>query len=114
MAKDIQVKYRTFDENGLETIRERTVCRVYVLTIPTLDGDDDDYLVLGTGQKTEYLGNEPILSVMVPPDNLNFLFLNPTIYKTAEISYIISVNQQEIKSWQQSFFLTWATLTLRF
>ena len=86
MAKDIQVKYRTFDKNGLETIRERTVCRVYVLTIPTLDGDDDDYLVLGTGQKTEYLGNEPILSVMVPPDNLNFIEFNGKTYHLRNIS----------------------------
>lgn len=74
MGKGVQVKYHSFDENGLETTYERTVCRVYVLTIPTPNGDDD-YLVLGTDQV-----------VMVPPDNLNFVEFNGKSYHLRNIS----------------------------
>lgn len=86
MGKGVQVKYHSFDENGLETIRERTVCRVYVLSIPTLDGDDDGYLVLGTDQKTEYLGQRPDLAVMVPLDPFNFIEFNGKTYHLCNIS----------------------------
>ncbi len=74
MGKGVQVKYHSFDENGLETTYERTVCRVYVLTIPTPNGDDD-YLVLGTDQV-----------VMVPSDNLNFIEFNGKSYHLHNIS----------------------------
>lgn len=74
MGKGVQVKYHSFDENGLETTYERTVCRVYVLTIPTPNGDDD-YLVLGTDQV-----------VMVPSDNLNFIEFNGKAYHLRNIS----------------------------
>lgn len=85
MGKGVQVKYHSFDGNGVETTYERTVCRVYVLTIPTPDGDDD-YLVLGTDQKTEYLNQQADLSVMVPPDNLNFIEFNDKTYHLRNIS----------------------------
>lgn len=76
MGKGIQVKYHSFGENGLETIQERTICRVYVLTIPTPNGDDD-YLVLGTDQKT---------NVAVPPDAFNFIEFNGKTYHLRNIS----------------------------
>lgn len=85
MGKGVQVKYHSFDENGLETTCERTVCRVYVLTIPTPNGDDD-YLVLGTDQKTEYLGHQPDLAVMVPPDPFNLIEFNGKTYHLRNIS----------------------------
>ena len=77
MGKGVQVKYHSFDENGLETIQERTVCRVYVLSIPTLNDDDDDYLIFGTDQKT---------NVAVPSDNLNFIEFNGKTYHLRNIS----------------------------
>ena len=82
MGKGVQVKYHSFDENGLETTYEKTIYRVFVLSIPTLDGDDDDYLVLGTDQKTEYLGHP----VMVPPDAFNFIEFNDKSYHLCNIS----------------------------
>ena len=87
MGKGVQVKYHSFDENGVETTYERTIRRVYVLIIPTPNGDDD-YLVLGTDQKArpEYLGQQPDLSVMVPPDNLNFIEFNDKTYHLRNIS----------------------------
>ena len=77
MGKGVQVKYHSFDENGLETIQERTVYRVYVLSIPTLNGDDDDYLIFGADQKT---------NVAVPTDNLNFIEFNAKSYHLRNIS----------------------------
>lgn len=74
MSKGVQVKYHSFDENGLETTYERIVYCVYVLTIPTPNGDDD-YLVLSTDQV-----------VMVPPDNLNFIEFNGKSYHLRNIS----------------------------
>lgn len=74
MDKGISVKYHSFDENGLETTYERTVYRVYVLTIPTPNGDDN-YLVLGTDQV-----------VMVPPDEFNFVEFNGKTYHLRNIS----------------------------
>lgn len=74
MGKGVQVKYHFFDENGLETICESTVYRVYVLTIPTPNGDDD-YLVLGTDH-----------AVMVPPDAFNFIEFNGKTYHLRNIS----------------------------
>ena len=86
MGKGVQVKYHSFDENGLEKVQEKTILRVYVLTIPTPNGDDD-YLVLGTDQKSaEYLGQYPILSVMIPPDEFNFVEFNGKSYHLRNIS----------------------------
>ena len=77
MGKGVQVKYHSFDENGLETTYERTVWRVYVLSIPTLNGDDDDYLIFGADQKT---------NVAVPPDAFNFIEFNGKTYHLRNIS----------------------------
>ena len=85
MGKGVQVKYHSFDENRLETTYERTICRVYILTIPTPNGDDD-YLVLGTDQKMEYLSHQPDLAVMVPLDEFNFVEFNGKTYPLRNIS----------------------------
>ena len=74
MGKGVQVKYHSFDENGLETTYERTVYRVYVLTIPTPNGDEY-YLVLGMDH-----------AVMVPPDAFNFIEFNGKTYHLRNIS----------------------------
>ena len=47
MGKSVPVKYHSFSEDGTETVYERTVCRVYIMTIPVSTGGDD-FLVLGT------------------------------------------------------------------
>lgn len=85
MGKGVQVKYHSFDENRLETTYERTVCRVYILTIPTPNGDID-YLVLGTETKADYIGQYPFFSVMIPPDEFNFVEFNGKTYPLRNIS----------------------------
>lgn len=76
MGKGVLVKYHSFDENGLETIQEKTVLKVYVLTMPGFNGGpDSDYLVL-SNQNT----------VMVPSDNLNFIEFNAKTYHLRNIS----------------------------
>jgi hypothetical protein len=76
MGKGVLVKYHSFDENGLETVQEKTVLKVYVLTIPGFNGGpDSDYLVL-SNQNT----------VMVPPDEFNFVEFNDKSYHLRNIS----------------------------
>jgi len=83
MDKGVQVKYHSFNKNRLETTYERTICRVYILTIPTPNGDDADYLVLGTEPKADY---NPFFSVMIPLDEFNFVEFNGKIYPLRNIS----------------------------
>ena len=85
MGKGVQVKYQSFNENGMDMIYERTVCRVYVLTIPTPNGDDN-YLVLGTEQKTEHSDKYLPVPVMIQQDNLNFIEFNGKTYPLRNIS----------------------------
>lgn len=80
MGKGVQVKYHSFDENGLETVQEKTIYKVYVLTIPTTTGDID-YLVFGTESNTT-----PSLSVMILPDEFNFIEFNGKTYHLRNIS----------------------------
>jgi hypothetical protein len=76
MGKGVQVKYHSFDENGLETVQEKTVLKVYVLTMPGFNGGpDSDYLVL-SNQNT----------VMVPSDEFNFVEFNGKSYHLRNIS----------------------------
>ena len=79
MGKGVQVKYHSFDADGLETVYERSVCRVYIMTIPT-SGGGNDFLVLGTDRKTENSYGPPNLEVIVPPDELNFIEFNGRTY----------------------------------
>lgn len=85
MSKGVQVKYHSFDENGLETIQTKTIYKVCVLTMPTTTGDIN-YLVLGTETNVEYLGQYPLLSVMVPSDEFNFVEFNGKSYHLRNIS----------------------------
>ena len=76
MGKGVQVKYHSFDENGLEMVQEKTVLKVYVLTIPGFNGGpDSDYLVL-SNQNT----------VMIPSDEFNFVEFNGKSYHLRNIS----------------------------
>lgn len=85
MSKGVQVKYHSFDENGLETVQEKTVYVLYVLTIPTTSGDID-YLTLGTVANKDYSGQYPFLSVMISPNDLNFVEFNGKTYSLRNIS----------------------------
>lgn len=76
MGKGVQVKYHSFDENGLETIQAKTVLKVYVLTMPGFnDAPDSNYLVL-SNQNT----------VMIPSDEFNFVEFNGKSYHLRNIS----------------------------
>jgi hypothetical protein len=76
MGKGVLVKYHSFDENGLETVQEKTVLKVYVLTMPGFNGGpDSDYLVL-SNQNT----------VMIPSDEFNFVEFNGKSYHLRNIS----------------------------
>ena len=80
MGKGVLVKYHSFDENGLETIQEKTICRVDIMNIYTSTGDID-YLVFGI---VSNIG--PSLPVMVPPDEFNFVEFNGKTYHLRNIS----------------------------
>lgn len=84
MSKGVQVKYHSFDENGLETVQEKTIYKVCVLTIPTALSDMD-FLVLGAEQKVD-LKECPLLSVMISPDEFNFVEFNGKSYHLRNIS----------------------------
>lgn len=76
MGKGVQVKYHSFDENGLETVQEKIVLKVYILTMPGFNGESDlDYLVL-SNQNT----------VMIPSDEFNFVEFNGKTYPLRNIS----------------------------
>lgn len=76
MGKGVQVKYHSFDENGLETVQEKIVLKVYILTMPGFNGESDlNYLVL-SNQNT----------VMIPSDEFNFVEFNGKTYPLRNIS----------------------------
>ena len=41
MSKGVRVKYHSFDMDGTETVYEKTVYRVYIMTIPVSTGGGD-------------------------------------------------------------------------
>ena len=85
MAKGVPVKYHSFGLNGTETVYERTVCRVYIMTIPVSTGGDD-FLVLGTDRKTQDSYGQPNLELIVPPSKFNFVEFNGKSYHLCNIS----------------------------
>ena len=85
MGKGVQVKYHSFGLNGTETVYERTVCRVYIMTIPVSTGGDD-FLVLGTDRKTQDSYGQPNLELIVPPSEFNFVEFNGKSYHLCNIS----------------------------
>ena len=52
MGKGVRVKYHSFDMDGTETVHERTVCCVYIMTIPVSSGKNN-FLVLCTDLKMQ-------------------------------------------------------------
>lgn len=79
MGKGVRVKYHSFSEDGTETVYERTVCRVYTMTISASAGGDD-FLVLGTRETQDSYG-QPNLELIVPPGEFNFIEFDGKTYR---------------------------------
>ena len=80
MGKGVQIKYHSFDMNGTETVYERTVGRIYLMSIPT-SGGSDNYLVLGTIRETEDSYGLLNLELIVPPGEFNFIEFDGKTYR---------------------------------
>ena len=79
MGKGVQIKYHSFGADGTEAVYEKTVWRVYIMTVPT-SGGGDDFLVLCTDLKTQNSYSRANLELIVPPDELNFIEFNGRTY----------------------------------
>lgn len=73
MGKGVRVKYHSFDMDGTETVYEKTVYRVYIMTIPVSTGGGD-FLVLCTDRRVG-------LELIVPPSEFNFIEFDGKIYR---------------------------------
>lgn len=75
----VRVKYHSFDMDGTETVYERTVWRIYIMTVP-VSGDGGDFLVLCTDLKTQDSYGRANLELIVPPSEFNFIEFNGGTY----------------------------------
>ena len=66
--------------DGTETVYEKTVWRVYIMTVP-VSGNGDNFLVLCTDLKTQNSYSRANLELIVPPDELNFIEFNGKTYR---------------------------------
>lgn len=66
--------------DGTETVYEKTVYRVYIMTIPVSTGGDD-FLVLGTDRKTQDSYYRADLELIVPPSEFNFIEFDGKTYR---------------------------------
>ena len=66
--------------DGAETVHERTVCCVYIMTIPVSTGGDD-FLVLCTDRKTQDSYGRANLELIVPPSEFNFIEFDGKTYR---------------------------------
>ena len=80
MGKGVRVKYHSFDMDGTETVYERTVYRVYIMTIPVSTGGGD-FLVLCTDRKTQDSYGLADLELIVPPSEFNFIEFDGKTYR---------------------------------
>ena len=80
MGKGVRVKYHSFDMDGTETVYERTVYRIYIMTIPVSTGGGD-FLVLCTDLKTQDSYGRAGLELIVPPSEFNFIEFNGGTYR---------------------------------
>ena len=79
MGKGVRVEYHSFDMDGTETVYEKTVYRVYIMTIPVSTGDGD-FLVLCTDLKTQDSYGRADLELIVPPSEFNFIEFDGKTY----------------------------------
>ena len=80
MSKGVRVKYHFFDMDGAEMVHERTVCRVYIMTIPVSTGGDD-FLVLCTDRKTQDSYGRADRVLIISPSEFNFIEFNGGTYR---------------------------------
>lgn len=80
MDKGVRVKYHSFDMDGTETVHERSVCRVHIMTIPVSAGGGD-FLVLCTDRKTRDSYSRADLELIVPPSEFNFIEFDGKTYR---------------------------------
>lgn len=80
MGKGVRVKYHFLDMDGTETVYEKTVYRVYIITIPVSTGGGD-FLVLGTDRKTQDSYDRADLELIVPPSEFNFIEFDGKTYR---------------------------------
>lgn len=71
--------------DGTETVYEKTVYRVYIITIPVSTGGGD-FLVLGTDRKTQDSYDRADLELIVPPSEFNFIEFDGKTYRLRNIS----------------------------
>ena len=65
--------------DGTETVYEKTVYRVYIMTIPVSTGGGD-FLVLCTDLKTQDSYGRAGLELIVPPSEFNFIEFDGKTY----------------------------------
>ena len=82
MGNGVRVKYHSFNMDGTETVYERTVCRVHIMTIPVSSGKDN-FLVLYTDRKTRDSYSQANLELIVPSSEFNFIEFNSGTYRLA-------------------------------
>ena len=80
MGKGVRLKYHSFDMDGTETVYEKTVYRVYIMTIPVSTGGGD-FLVLCTDLKTQDSYGRVGLELIVPPSEFNFIEFDGKTYR---------------------------------
>ena len=66
--------------DGTETVYEKTVYRIYIMSIPVSTGGDD-FLVLCTDLKTQNSYSLADLELIVPPSEFNFIEFNGGTYR---------------------------------
>lgn len=87
MGKGVQVKYHSFDEDGVETVKEETVYRIYLLSLPTSKGMED-VVVLGVDPKLNKDGKTTYFTKFIKSNDRNYVkFLN-NLYSLSNISQL--------------------------
>ena len=79
MGKGVRVEYHSFDMDGTETVYEKSVYRVYIMTIPVSTGSGD-FLVLCTDLKTQDSYGLADLELIIPPSEFNFIEFDGKTY----------------------------------
>lgn len=87
MTKGVMLEYHTFDENGVETIKEEMVYRIYLISLPTTKGMED-VVVLGVDPKLDKAGKTTYSTKFIKSDDRNYVkFLNNS-YSLSNISQL--------------------------
>ena len=81
MTKGVMLKYHTFDENGVETVKEEMAYRIYIISLPTSVG-------LGVNPKPYKDGKTAYSTKFIKADDRNYVeFLNNS-YSLSNISQL--------------------------